>query len=312
MILGHTGVDHAALGVAAAAAIAVYGAAWIRQPHRTWWRLSAWTAGVAAIGLASSPRLESLAEDRFTGHMIQHLLLIAVAAPLLVIARPVHAVIAAGWIPTTGTGRRLGATWRRSAPVLGPLAFVAVLFVTHLTSVYDRALHERWVHELEHVAYLLGAVLAWAAVAGGRRASAVTRVGAVFGIGVSGAILGIALLSASEPLIPTYAARLGPAAALSDQRSAAALMWVTGIVTTLPLLVIAVWRWATAEERITRRAEALAASQPNRATRSARLVTDDSLATLRHSTPEPRHRTERGRPISAQRGQITTPRPTRR
>jgi putative membrane protein len=269
MILGHTGVDHVALGVAAAAAIAIYGAAWIHQPHRMCLRLTAWTAGVAAIGLASSPRLESLAEDHFTGHMIQHLLLIAVAAPLLVIARPVHAVIAAGWIPATRTGRRLGATWRRSAPVLGPLAFVVVLFVTHLTSVYDRALNERWVHELEHVAYLLGAVLAWTAVAGGRRASAVARVGAVFGIGVSGAVLGIALVSASEPLIPTYAARLGAAGALSDQRSAAALMWVTGIVTTLPLLVIAVWRWASAEERLTRRAEALAASQHNRASGSA-------------------------------------------
>ena len=52
------------------------------------------------------------------------------------------------------------------------------------------------------------------------------------------------LLSATEPLVPTYEARLGAARALTDQRTAAALMWVGGMVTTVPLLVIAVWRWA--------------------------------------------------------------------
>jgi putative membrane protein len=241
-------------------AVAVYGIGWIRKVHPAGWRLMAWTAGVGAIVLASSPWLESAAERTFTGHMVQHLLVIALAAPLLVIAEPLHTMVRAGWVPTTASGRRLGAAWHRAGPLVGPLAFVAVLFVTHLTSVYDRALHDRWIHELEHVAYLLGAVLAWAAVIGGRRATSVARVGAVFGIGVGGAVLGMALLSAREPLIPTYAARLGAAEALSDQRAAAALMWVTGMTTTLPLLVIAVWRWASMEERITRRAEALAAS----------------------------------------------------
>jgi putative membrane protein len=260
MIVAHTGIDHVGIAVAAMGAVAAYGLAWLRQPHPAGWRLWAWTGGVGAIVLASSPWLESAAERSFTGHMLQHLLVIAVAAPLLVIAEPLRTTMRAGWIPTTAGGRRLGAAWHRAGPLLGPLAFVAVLFVTHLTSVYDRALHDRWIHELEHVAYLLGAVLAWAAVIGGRRATSVARVGAVFGIGVAGAVLGMALLSAREPLIPTYAARLGAVEALSDQRSAAALMWVTGMMTTLPLLVIAVWRWASTEERITRRAEALAAS----------------------------------------------------
>jgi putative membrane protein len=82
-------------------------------------------------------------------------------------------------------------------------------------------------------------------------------VGAAFGVGVAGALLGMILLSASEPLIPTYEARLGAARALSDQRTAAALMWIGGMLTTVPLLVIAVWRWAAAEERIARRSEAL-------------------------------------------------------
>ena len=58
--------------------------------------------------------------------------------------------------------------------------------------------------------------------------------------------------------MPTYEARLGAADALDDQRSAAAIMWVTGMLTTLPLLVAAVWRWASTEQRVAQRAEALA------------------------------------------------------
>jgi hypothetical protein len=48
---------------------------------------------------------------------------------------------------------------------------------------------------------------------------------------------------------------LGIEAALDDQRAAASLMWVGGMAITLPLLIVSVWRWAAAEERIAERAE---------------------------------------------------------
>jgi putative membrane protein len=72
------------------------------------------------------------------------------------------------------------------------------------------------------------------------------------------AMLGLVLMAATEPLMPTYIARLGADGALDDQRSAAAIMWVSGMLTTLPLLVAAVWRWASTEQRVAQRAEALA------------------------------------------------------
>jgi putative membrane protein len=260
-LLAHTGIDHVAIGVGAAVVIAVYGLAWAgqRRPNRR--RLASWVAGVVIVVVASSPWLEVLAEESFTGHMVQHLLVIIVAAPLLVLARPVQTVGGAGWLPVASSaapaGRRWAAAWRTWAPIAGPLFFVAVLYVTHLTAIYDRALDDRLVHEVEHAAYLVGAVLTWSAVLGSGRSSAAARVGAVFGVAAGGALLGMVLLSAPTPLIPTYEEQLGTARALSDQRSAAALMWVGGMLTTVPLLLIAVWRWASTEERIARRAEAL-------------------------------------------------------
>ncbi len=258
--LAHTGVDHAAIGVSAAALIGVYGWAWMRVPHPSRRALWCWIGGVGGVVAASSPWVEGLAERTFTGHMVQHLIVIILAAPLLVLGRPVHTAMLAGALPPTAVGRRVGAAWHRYGPLVGPGLFVLVLFVTHLTAIYDDALGNRWLHEAEHAAYLLSAVAMWSAVLGVGRSAGPARIAGVFGVIAGGSLLGMILLAATAPLMPTYETRLGAARALDDQRAAAALMWVTGMFTTLPLLVLAVWRWASTEERIARRAEALADS----------------------------------------------------
>jgi putative membrane protein len=256
-VIAHSGVDHAAIGAVAAGFVGGYGLAWLRTPHPSPRRLAAWIGGVALVVVASLPFMEGIAERTFAGHMVQHLIVIILAAPCLVLARPVHTMLLAGWIPTTSWGRRIGAWWHRAAPLLGPGLFVVVLFVTHLTSVYDDAIGNRWLHEAEHAAYLLSACAMWAAVLVVGRVGAVARIGSVFGVIAGSAFLGVILMAATEPLMPTYADRLGVADALDDQRAAAAIMWVTGMFTTLPLLVAAVWRWASTEQRIAQRAEAL-------------------------------------------------------
>jgi putative membrane protein len=272
-VIAHSnGAEHLAIAAGAVVLVAVYAAVWSRQRAPVVKRLVCWACGVLTLLVASTPWLESLAAESFTGHMVQHLLVITLAAPLLVLAQPLRTAVRSGTIPPTAAGRRLGSFWRRYAPLVGPVAFVLVLFVTHLTSVYDRALGNRLTHELEHAAYLGSAVLLWSAVMAPGRAASVARVGVAFGVGAAGSVLGIALLSASEPLIPTYARRLGFDDALADQRTAATIMWIGGMATTVPLLLVAVWRWASAEERATRRAETLAAhphAAPSPATQDA-------------------------------------------
>ncbi len=258
VVLAHTGVDHVLIGVAGAATAAVYGVAWLRVPQASAVRLWSWIAGMTLVVVASLPFMETLAARSFAGHMVQHLIVIIGAAPLLVLARPVHTLMRAGWMPPTALGRRVGAVWHRWAPAIGPGLFVVVMFVTHLTPVYDDALGNRWLHETEHAAYLLSACAMWAAVVGVRRTGAAARVGSVFGVIAMSSFLAFILMAATSPLMPTYERRLGVDGALSDQRVAAAIMWVTGMLTTLPLAVAAVWRWASAEEKMARRAEALA------------------------------------------------------
>ena len=260
VILAHQGyAGHAALivGVLAATAWFVH----TRTYH--WDAVVAWGGGTGAFLVASSPPFEALADRTFTGHMVQHLLLIVVAAPLLVVAmvrsRPL------------GGARRLP-RWLRSrniwlAPVAA-LAFVAVLVVTHLTGIYEAALRHRWIHELEHGSYLVVAVAVWAAMlAGATRARTVAPVGRILATFVligGTALLGVVLLSAPRALNDTYVDRLGATAALADQQAAGAIMWIGGMALTLPALVAAVWRWASAEEAIALRREQMLGSLVSR------------------------------------------------
>lgn len=265
-MLAHTSpLEHLLLVIVGAASVAVYGSAWLRlrSGRRSIWRLRAWIGGVVALLVSTTPSVERLADESFTGHMVQHLLMIVVAAPLLVIAAPVRTIrdgLFAQQRPTPAE-RRVARWWRSAGPVVAPAVFVAVLFVTHLTGIYDRALQNRFVHDLEHIAYIAAAVLLWAVVRSAGRASAAGRVGTAFAVIAGSALLGVVLLTASEPLMATYAASLGRQRALSDQRGAAALMWVGGMALTLPLLITAVWRWAASEQRDAERVEHLAILQ---------------------------------------------------
>jgi putative membrane protein len=258
-MLAHTSLlAHGAFVVACCVALGLYGAAWLASPRRSTVRLWSWTLGMVALAVSTAPTVERWAAASFTGHMVQHLLMIVVAAPLLVLARPV-ATFAAHWSPgwlRSAVHRRTSAWWRRSGPLVAPTVFLAVLYITHLTGIYDAALHSQPVHDLEHLAYVGAACALWAVVTAGGRASAAARVGAVFGVIGGSALLGVVLLTASTPLVPTYAIELGTDAAVDDQRAAASLMWVGGMAITLPLLIVAVWRWAAAEQRIAERSEA--------------------------------------------------------
>ena len=260
-MLAHAGAEHLFTAVAAVVAIAAYGWCWVSLRHPSRGELACWIGGVAAAALATMPTIEGVAERSFTGHMAQHLILICVAAPLLVLGRPLVTVERAGLLTHSRMirhGRARLARRARWLTLAGPGGLVLVLVATHFTGLYDAAIRHRVVHDLEHLAYLGAAAAAWTAILSRRRSTAMARLAAVLAVGAGGAFVGMVLLSAKRPLVASYVDRLGPTAALADQHRAAALMWVGGMVATVPLLVAAVWRWASTEQRIAERAERLA------------------------------------------------------
>ena len=260
-IIAHASVaEHSAVAAGAAIAAVGYGWMWIRHPTSSPWHLVAWFAGIGALLASVIPAMEAVARRSFAGHMVQHLLMIVVAAPLLVAARPVQTARSVGLLSARATAheRSVVRWWRSNGALAGAGLFIVTLYVTHLTAIYDDALTNRFVHDAEHLAYVGSAVALWAALRGRSRQAATARIGAVFAVIAASALLGVVLLSASSPLVPTYDALLGSSDALRDQRVAASLMWIGGMATTLPLLIVSVWSWAAAEERVAIRAEALA------------------------------------------------------
>jgi len=285
-MLAHTDpLQHGIVAASCLAATVAYVRRWSADPRRPTLALWCWGTAVAVTLVATLPAVEEWAERSFTGHMVQHLLLIVVVAPAAVVALEPIVRRHRGRGPRHRFARRtLDRTW--AAPSAA-LLFVGVLLVTHLTGIYDAALRSQPIHEAEHVAYLAAAVLLWAALRSGatRRdpAAPFARIAASMGVIVGMAVLGLVLVTASEPLIPTYTTHYGVDGALADQRRAAALMWVSGMLTSLPLLVTAFWRWATHEEATARRREQLARSdgRPGSGARSDGVaVTDGHLTRM--------------------------------
>src|SRR5438067_1981528 len=109
------------------------------------------------------------ADVRLSVHMLEHMLLWIVVAPLLAAGAPLR--LAFYSLPRSG--RRVLARWLRSravSAVSGPVGsvslFSAVLLITHLPAVYGLALSNEYVHEAEHGLYLLTSVRVWAPVLG--------------------------------------------------------------------------------------------------------------------------------------------------
>jgi putative membrane protein len=205
-------------------------------------RREAWFAvGVIALIAALATPLETLAYERFSAHMIQHLLLTVVAAPALALASVPRTIAPLVRGSTRSRLRRsaLAARWRRSArrhvatwPAAAALAYIAVLAGWHLPAMYEWALTNEAVHVVEHVTLLTTAVALWAVVLAARRTAPLTGFLALFGTSVAGGVLGALITFAPAPLYRTYGSTSpapgGATDALADQQLAGVLMWVPG------------------------------------------------------------------------------------
>jgi putative membrane protein len=188
-------------------------------------------AGLVVILAALSPWSDSAADRTLTAHMLQHVALTMVAAPLLVLG-------------TRGVLRMLPREVARvlvrlGHPLFGWTAFAAVQLGTHFTGFYDYALDHAWAHGLEHAFYLTSAVWFWWPVLGRRWPGGVPYLLASMPVQ---AAIGVVLLSSDRPLYDHYAS-------LGDQHRGGALMWVVGSLVMAGVLVWVAWDWLRAEER---------------------------------------------------------------
>jgi putative membrane protein len=217
-------------------------------------RVTCFSAGLVVVAAALASPLDALASALFSAHMVQHLLLMVVAAPLLVYARPAAALVAG--LPAggrdvaraTASGGLRGIGRAATRPVvvwsLGALA----LWAWHMPSLYEGALEHDVLHVAEHASFLVVSLLFWHVVlSSGTRRGVARPVAAllVFAAGVQGTALGAVLLFASTPLYPAHdaGAALWGRSPLADQQLAGSLMWGIPAVVYVVTVGWLLFRW---------------------------------------------------------------------
>jgi len=228
-------------------------------------------AGLLTILIALQSPLDGLAEQLFWAHMIQHLLLLTVAAPLIVLGHPWMSI----WRPLPLRLRRtLARTVLRSRylepmralcrlltrPAGAWIAFNLNLLLWHVPGPYDLTLRSIDVHVLEHSTFLLFGILFWAQVIDAAPASSALpytqRIGYVAGAIVVNIGLSMYLAFAQHPLYSPYAMlahRPGGISARADQQIGAGTMWAAGDLPFAIAIAVLVQRWLAQMEATTAR-----------------------------------------------------------
>jgi putative membrane protein len=242
--MSEVGLPLALVAAAAGYAFAVQ-RQWEEQPRRGWARPAAFLAGVVVVGAAVVSPLDAAAHRSLWVHMVQHVLLISAAAPLLALGRPVD-VVRTVWsrplpaIPKPGV-------WTMVTAAGG--IQVVVLLLWHAPALYDNALANDALHGAEHLTLLVTAVALWSALDNVRGERGGLAVVALFVVSFPPLLLGAAMTFATTLWYRSYAAEGGRA--LTDQQIAGAVMWGYGGLAAVVGGVGLFVRWLIELERTT-------------------------------------------------------------
>jgi len=234
-------------------------------------RIASFAAGILTLFIALISPLDALDDQLFSAHMVQHLLLMMVAAPLLVYSRPAMAFL---WAFPLSTRRVIGRLWiggglhRGVQALMSPLVVwmlcSIVLWFWHLPGPYGWALANEGVHALEHSCFFITALMFWSLVIepfGRRRLDYGSTLIFVATLGVQNGLLGALLTLAGHPF---YRAHFATTAAwgltpLEDQQLAGVIMWIPASLIHLTSLVLLFVLWMQHAEREARLAASLRA-----------------------------------------------------
>ena len=215
---------------------------------------AAFACGIALAAAVLVGPMDGLADASLAWHMVQHLALAFVVAPLVLLGAPIRLALAA--LPNATAARIARAL--HSAPVrlvtnpaFAWLQFTAVLYGVHFSPLYQAALEHPALHAVEHAVFFTSALVFWTpvlAVAPAPHAPAhPVRLLMLFLALPMSAFLGFVLYVTRGVLYAHYAARPN---AVADQANAGAVMWIAGCA---PLLVALLWcvaDWGARERHV--------------------------------------------------------------
>jgi putative membrane protein len=228
------------------------------------WRAAAFIGGMITLFVALVSPIDRLGGALFAMHMVQHMLLIFVAAPLLVLGLPQLGWL---WALPVGWRRSLAHGWQRAPglrqgwhwlvhPAPAWILHVTALWVWHIPGLYEAALAVEWIHVLEHITFTGTAILFWWALFDARtrrRMGDGVALFYLFAAMIQCTILGALITFAPVSWYPMHGVEttsvwgLTP---LQDQQLAGLIMWIPSgpLYLTVFLLVMVRWLHSSEEE----------------------------------------------------------------
>jgi putative membrane protein len=205
------------------------------------WEAASFISGWLALVLALVSPLHAWGNVLFSAHMVQHEVLMLVAAPLLVLGRPIVAFLKALPVPAARRASlwTTATAWRRfwhaiTGPFVAWLLHAVILWIWHIPVLFDATIKNEAIHAAQHLSFVLSALLFWWAVMVGRHRA--IGYGAavlyVFTTALHSGLLGAIITFATRAWYPSYfqttaAWGLTP---LEDQQIGGLIMWAPACV----------------------------------------------------------------------------------
>jgi cytochrome c oxidase assembly factor CtaG len=238
------------------------------QPGRPWprWCTASFLSGIALIWFVVLGPIGAYDDVFFWSHMVQHIVLMMVAAPLLLLGAPVLLLLRVSnkdfrhnyLVPVL----RSRVVMTLTHPVISWLIFAGVLVGTHFSPFFNYSLNHPLVHEyIEHPLYLGAALIYYYPLLGHNsaphRIPPSGRVISLFTMMIPETMTGFFIYASNYLLYPFYghvSRPFGPSA-LTDQQLAGALMWAGSMLIDSLWVSLAVLEWLHSEERRSHRVD---------------------------------------------------------
>lgn len=222
---------------------------------------AAFYAGLLSLVLAVDSPIDAYADELLWVHMLQHIILLTVAPPLILLGRPWPTMWRALPLGARTVLAREVASSRLAAPLRAlskPLAawilFNATIVVWHIPAAYDLTERNGAVHACEHAMFFFFGLFFWARVidVGPLRPHLQwpARIAYIVGAMIVGWVLAIVFIVAPQPIYQHYAdlrTRPGGISALTDQQLAGGMMWVGGSIAFTIALLVGLYHWVAPE-----------------------------------------------------------------
>lgn len=214
--------------------------------------------GWLSLVIALDSPLHEIGEQLFWVHMTQHEILMLISAPLLVLGQPQLPFL---WalspllrerVVTVGRYRVFQNVWAAiSAPLSAWLFSAAALWIWHAPWLFNRTLHNDWVHAAQHTTFLIAGLLFWWPLANFKPTmSAGAGVAYVFTTALHTSILGALLLFTQRPWYSPYLATapVWHLTALEDQQLGGLIMWIPAGTLLIVIGLILSVKWMRESE----------------------------------------------------------------